>query len=49
MNYDLQHSDLTTVLVEGRLVADETTFHEHGGQVAMLEIVIHRCTLSITG
>jgi hypothetical protein len=24
MNYDLQHSDLTTVLVEGRLVADET-------------------------
>jgi uncharacterized damage-inducible protein DinB len=24
MNYDLQHSDLTTVLVEGRFVADET-------------------------
>ena len=24
MNYDLQHSDLSTVLAEGRLVADET-------------------------
>ena len=25
MNYDLQHSDLSTVLWEGRLVVDETT------------------------
>ena len=24
MNYDLQHNDLSTVLAEGRLVADET-------------------------
>ena len=24
MNYDLEHSDLSTVLAEGRLVADET-------------------------
>ena len=25
MNYDLEHSDLSIVLAEGRLVADETT------------------------